>query len=223
MDRLAKGRPDLAEVMRRFGSVQVRASGTVCGNIANGSPIGDLPPMLIALAAEVEVSATDSNRVLPLEDFFIDYGKQDRAPGEYVSAVRVPVGAAPQFRAYKISKRFDQDISAVMGAFNITKSGKKITSARFAFGGMAATPKRAPAVEACLVDHPLSMDSFVAAAAALEDDFSPIDDMRASADYRLQVAQNLILKYGMDMTGAAVPRLAGPQGVADIASLLEAG
>ena len=111
----------------------------------------------------------------------------------------------------------------MMGAFNITKSGKKITSARFAFGGMAATPKRAPAVEACLVDHPLSMDSFVAAAAALEDDFSPIDDMRASADYRLQVAQNLILKYGMDMTGAAVPRLAGPHGVADIASLMEAG
>jgi len=223
MDRLAKGRPDLAEVMRRFGSVQVRASGTVCGNIANGSPIGDLPPMLIALAAEVELSAAESNRVLPLEDFFLDYGKQDRAPGEYVSAIRVPVGAAPHFRAYKISKRFDQDISAVMGAFNITISGKRITSARFAFGGMAATPRRAPAVEDCLVGHPLTMDSFVTAATALEDDFSPIDDMRASADYRLQVAQNLILKYGMDMTGSAVPRLAGPQGVADIAALLEAG
>ena len=223
MDNLAKGRPDLAEVMRRFGSVQVRASGTVCGNIANGSPIGDLPPMLIALAAEIELTALDSNRLLPLEDFFIDYGKQDRVAGEYVSAVRVPTGAAPQFRAYKISKRFDQDISAVMGAFNITISGRKITSARLAFGGMAATPKRAANAESCLVGAAVSMDSFTAAAAALEDDFSPIDDMRASAEYRIQVAQNLLVKYGLDMTGSPVPRLVGAQGNANIVSLLEAG
>ena len=222
-DQLAKGQPDLGEVMRRFGSVQVRASGTLCGNIANGSPIGDLPPMLIALAAEVELTAPDSNRLLALEDFFIDYGKQDRATNEYVSGLRVPSGTAPHFRAYKISKRFDQDISAVMGAFNITVSAKRITSARLAFGGMAATPKRAAQAEASLVDKPVSMESFIAAAAALEADFNPIDDMRASADYRMQVAQNLLIKYAMDMTGTPVPHLVGTSGKSGIADLLEAG
>ena len=209
MVALAEGRPDLAEVMRRFGSAQVRASGTVCGNIANGSPIGDLSPMLIALAAEVELSGVASNRRMPLQDFFIDYGKQDRKKGEYVSAILVPRAPAPQFRAYKISKRFDQDISAVMGAFNISVSNGRITDARIAFGGMAATPKRAAAAEAALKGAKLGLDSFTAAAAALAEDFAPISDMRASADYRRQVAANLMLKYGMDLTGAPVPRLTG--------------
>jgi len=212
MASLAEGRPDLAEVMRRFGSVHVRASGTVCGNIANGSPIGDLPPMLIALAAEVELSGIASNRRMPLQDFFIDYGKQDRKEGEFVSAILVPRAPAPQFRAYKISKRFDQDISAVMGAFNISVSNGRITDARIAFGGMAATPKRAASAEAALAGSPLDLASFTAAAAALADDFAPITDMRASADYRLQVAANLILKYGMDLTGTPVPRLTGSGG-----------
>jgi len=206
---LADGRPDLGEVMRRFGSLQVRSSGTVCGNIANGSPIGDLPPMLIALAAEVELTGAASKRRLPLQDFFIDYGRQDRAAGEFVSAILVPRAPAPQFRAYKISKRFDQDISAVMGAFNISVSHGRITDARIAFGGMAATPKRAAAAEAALTGSRLELASFSAAAAALTDDFTPISDMRASADYRLQVAANLVLKYGMDLTGTPVPRLTG--------------
>ena len=209
MAALADGRPDLAEVMRRFGSAQVRASGTVCGNIANGSPIGDLPPMLIALAAEVELSGVASNRRMPLQDFFIEYGKQDRAEGEYVSAILVPRAPAPQFRAYKISKRFDQDISAVMGAFNVSVSHGRITDARIAFGGMAATPRRAEAAEAVLTGAKLALDSFIAAAAVLADDFAPITDMRASADYRLQVAANLMLKYGLDLTGTPVPRLTG--------------
>ena len=209
MAALSEGRTDLAEVMRRFGSAQVRASGTVCGNIANGSPIGDLPPMLIALAAEVELSGVASNRRVPLQDFFVDYGKQDREAGEYVSAILVPRAPAPQFRAYKISKRFDQDISAVMGAFNISVSKGRITDARIAFGGMAATPKRAKAAEAALAGAKLGLDSFAAAATALADDFAPISDMRASADYRRQVASNLMLKYGMDLTGTPVPRLTG--------------
>jgi len=209
MAALSEGRADLAEVMRRFGSAQVRASGTVCGNIANGSPIGDLPPMLIALAAEVELSGVASNRRVPLQDFFVDYGKQDREAGEYVSAILVPRAPAPQFRAYKISKRFDQDISAVMGAFNISVSKGRITDARIAFGGMAATPKRAKAAEAALAGAKLGLDSFAAAATALADDFAPISDMRASADYRRQVASNLMLKYGMDLTGTPVPRLTG--------------
>ena len=210
LQTLAAGRPDFAEVMRRFGSLQVRSSGTMCGNIANGSPIGDLPPMLIALAAEVELSGVSSNRRMVLEEFFLDYGKQDRAAGEYVRALLVPVAAAPHFRAYKISKRFDQDISAVMGGFNISVSGGRITAARLAFGGMAATPKRAAMAEAALVGAPLDMTGFKAAAAALDDDFAPISDMRASAEYRRQVAANLILKYGMELTGTSVPRLTGP-------------
>ena len=209
MAALAEGRPDLGEVMRRFGSLQVRSSGTICGNIANGSPIGDLPPMLIALASEVELSGAGTSRRLPLEDFFIEYGRQDREVGEYVAALLVPSAAAPFFRAYKVSKRFDQDISAVMGAFNISVSDGKITSARLAFGGMAATPKRASAAEATLMDAPVTEKSFALAAAALDQDFAPISDMRASADYRMQVARNLILKYGMDCAGDPVPRLAG--------------
>ena len=207
MATLANGRPDLGEVMRRFGSAQVRASGTVCGNIANGSPIGDLSPLLIALAAEVELVGPASNRRLPLESFFIDYGQQDRAPDEFVSAILVPVTPTPLFRAYKISKRFDQDISAVLGAFSLSVSGRRITSARLAFGGMAATPRRAAAAEAALTGVELDMASFAAAAAALADDFTPISDIRASADYRMQVAANLLLKYGLDVTGTPVPRL----------------
>ena len=210
MATLADGRPDLGEVMRRFGSAQVRASGTVCGNIANGSPIGDLSPMLIALAAEIELVGPASNRRLPLESFFIEYGRQDRDEDEFVSAVLVPVTPTPLFRAYKISKRFDQDISAVLGAFSLTVSGQRITSARLAFGGMAATPKRAVAAETALTGAALEMSAFEAAAKVLSEDFTPISDMRASAEYRRQVAANLLLKYGLDVTGAPVPRLTGP-------------
>ena len=168
--------------------------------------------MLIALAAEVELSGVASNRQMPLQDFFIDYGKQDRQEGEFVSAILVPRAPAPQFRAYKISKRFDQDISAVMGAFNLSVSNGRITDARIAFGGMAATPKRAAMAEAALIGSQLELASFTAAAAALAEDFTPITDMRASADYRRQVAANLMLKYGMDLTGTPVPRLTGSGG-----------
>lgn len=223
MSHLAKGKPDFGEVMRRFGSLQVRSSGTLCGNIANGSPIGDMPPMLIALAAEIELSGVDSNRRMPLESFFLGYGKQYRDIGEFVSGLLVPTGDAPYFRAYKISKRFDQDISAVLGAFNIAVAGARITSARLAFGGMAATPSRAHNAEAILTDAPLTLESFTAAAHALDDDFAPISDMRASAEYRMQVAKNLVLKYGMDCLGGAVPRLTASSEKLTLDSLVEAG
>ena len=200
--------------MRRFGSVQVRASGTVCGNIANGSPIGDLPPMLIALSAAVELTAGTTRWQLPLEAFFRDYGVQDRQRGEFVSAILLPLAPATNLRCYKISKRFDLDISAGMGAFNITVANDVIFSARLAFGGMAATPKRATHAEAALVGAPLAQASFRAAAAHMADDFTPISDMRASATYRLQVARNLVVKYGLDLTGAGSVRLAGRSGLA---------
>ncbi len=213
MSDLAARWLDFGEVMRRFGSLQVRSSGTICGNIANGSPIGDLAPMLIALSTEVELTAGIKMRRLPLEAFFRDYGVQDRQTGEFVSAILLPLAPAKHFRCYKISKRFDQDISAVMGAFKITVADNVIISARLAFGGMAATPKRATHAEVALQGAPFTESSFRAAAAHVADDFTPISDMRASAAYRLQVARNLVVKYGLDLTGAGSVRLAGRSGL----------
>jgi xanthine dehydrogenase small subunit len=188
--------PDLGELMRRFGSAQVRASGTVGGNIANGSPIGDLAPALIALGAELELRQGESSRTIPLDNFFIAYRKQDRLPGEFVRRVTVPkLKVGEVFRAYKISKRFDEDISAAMGAFRFTLDGRRIAEARVAFGGMAATPKRAAETEQKLVG--LSLDepsSWGEAMAAIARDYQPLDDHRASAAYRSTVARNLVFK-----------------------------
>lgn len=140
--------PDIGALMRRIGSRQVRAAGTVGGNIANGSPIGDTPPILIALGATLELVRGEEGRAIPIEAFYLDYGRQDRSPGEFVAGVLVPRPKENQvFRAYKISKRFDQDISAVLGAFLFTIDDGFITAARVAFGGMAGVPKRALAVE----------------------------------------------------------------------------
>jgi xanthine dehydrogenase small subunit len=193
---LARIDPDLGELMRRFGSAQVRVSGTVGGNIANGSPIGDLAPALIALGAELELRRGDDTRIMPLENFFLAYRKQDRLPGEFVRRVRVPkLKADEAFRAYKISKRFDEDISAAMGAFKLTLDGRRIAAARVAFGGMAATPKRAFETEKALVG--LSLDEPSAwgeAMAAIARDYQPLDDLRASAAYRETVARNLVFK-----------------------------
>ncbi len=197
--------PDLGEVLRRIGAKQVRAAGTVGGNIANGSPIGDTPPALIALDARLHLRRGDDERSLPLEDYFIDYGKQNRRPGEFVAGVQVPrLGADEIFRCYKISKRFDQDISAVLGAFKFKLEGNKIASARIAFGGMAATPKRAPGTEAVLKGLALGDEAaWLAAGEVLARDYTPIDDMRASAAYRMQTAQALLIKAMHEAGGAA--------------------
>ena len=188
--------PDLGELMRRFGSAQVRASGTVGGNIANGSPIGDLAPAFIALGAELELRQGESTRAIPLESFFIAYRRQDRLPGEFVRRITVTkLGADEAFRAYKVSKRFDEDISAVMGAFKFTLDGRRIAQARIAFGGMAGIPKRATETEQALAG--LSLDepsSWGNALAAIARDYQPLDDHRASAAYRATVARNLVFK-----------------------------
>ncbi len=152
---LARLHPDLGELLRRLGSVQVRNAGTIGGNIANGSPIGDSMPPLIALGATLVLRRGDALRRMPLEDYFVAYGKQDRQPGEFVEKVIVPKPAATDiFRVYKLSKRFDQDISAVCGAFLFRREGGTIREARIAFGGMAATPKRARVAEAELAAGP---------------------------------------------------------------------
>jgi xanthine dehydrogenase small subunit len=205
-DALARLHPDLGEVMRRFASIQIRNAGTVGGNIANGSPIGDLPPPLIALDALLTLRRGNERRQIPVEDFFIGYGKQDRAPGEFVESVFVPVLSADhRFACYKLSKRFDQDISAVMGAFRLKLERGKVSEARIAFGGMAATPKRATKTEAALVGCAFDNAAIENAVTALAEDFSPITDMRASAAYRLKASQNLLRRFHLENAGRERP------------------
>ncbi|MDX2203683.1 MAG: xanthine dehydrogenase small subunit [Hyphomicrobiaceae bacterium] len=188
--------PDLGELIRRFAATQVRNGATIGGNIANGSPIGDGPPALIALGARLVLRKGAATRTIALEDFFIAYGRQDRAPGELVVGIELPVIDDPaRFKAYKVSKRFDQDISAVCGCFNIEVAGGQVRSARIAFGGMAATPKRAGTVEAALVGRPWNAATVDAALPLFAHDFTPISDMRGSAGYRMQVAMNLLRRY----------------------------
>jgi xanthine dehydrogenase small subunit len=203
--------PDLGILLARFGSAQVRATGTVGGNIANGSPIGDLAPALIALCARVELREGEASRELALEDFFLAYGRQDRAPGEYVRALHVPALREDEaYRAFKVSKRFDEDISAVMGAFKLTLSGRVVTAARIAYGGMAATPKRAALAERALIGANLDDPaSWAGARAAISQDFTPLSDMRASAAYRREVAGNLLLRALMEIAGASAPARLG--------------
>ncbi len=192
--------PSFAEMLRRYGSTQVRSAATIGGNIANGSPIGDSPPALIALGAHLHLRQGDTRRTIALEDFFVDYGKQDRQPGEFVEGITIPLGA-PDLKVYKVSKRFDQDISALCGAFNITVQEGVVASARIAFGGMAGIPKRASTVEKVLVGQPWTMDAITAARDAWAQDFTPLSDMRASADYRIEVARNLLTRYYAETQG----------------------
>ncbi|XHB99446.1 xanthine dehydrogenase small subunit [Nitratireductor sp. ac15] len=199
---LAKRIPALGALIDRIGGEQVRNMGTIGGNIANGSPIGDTPPPLIALGATLTLRKGSARRTIPLEDFFIDYGKQDRAPGEFVEAVHVPVpDAASRFAVWKISKRRDEDITAVLGAFDLTIADGRVEAARIAYGGMAATPKRAKAVEAALVGKAWTEETVEAALSAYEKDFQPISDMRASADYRMMAAKNLLRRFYVESMG----------------------
>ena len=209
LPHLAALSPDLGELGRRFGSKQVRAQGTVGGNIANGSPIGDWAPAFIALDAEVELGA----RKRPLESFFIAYGKQDRQPGEIVTALSIPkLRDGQHFRCLKISKRFDEDISALMGAFRLTVADGRVTEARVAFGGMAATPKRAPQTEVALVGASLTdRSSWSRAIDALAADYRPIDDMRASSRYRTETARALLLKALVEIGGGEGTRIRQPR------------
>ena len=205
--------PDVGEMLRRLGSKQVRSTGTVGGNIANGSPIGDSPPVLIALGASIELRRRDTRRTLALEDFFLGYGRQDRVPGEILTRITVPrLGQGEHLRCYKISKRFDQDISALLGAFRFRIHRGRVAEARIAFGGMAATPKRAPATERVVAGLRLrDPASWSAAGEALAEDFSPIDDHRASAGYRRRVARSLLVKALAEIAGrpTAETRIAG--------------
>ncbi|MET3665079.1 xanthine dehydrogenase small subunit [Caulobacter sp. 1776] len=191
--------PDVGLMMRRLGSTQVRNSGTIGGNIANGSPIGDMPPALIAAGATLVLRRGGERREMPLEDFFLDYGKQDRRPGEFVETVFAPkLDAGRIFKVFKLSKRFDQDISAVCGAFSLAVESGVVTDARIAFGGMAGTPRRAKACEAALIGQSWTEATIEAATTALDSDYAPMSDMRASAAYRSLTARNMLRKVFLE-------------------------
>ena len=214
---LARYFPPLASLCDRIGGEQVRNAGTIGGNIANGSPIGDTPPPLIALGATLALRKGDRRRILELEDFFLDYGVQDREPGEFIEAITIPFPAAgDRFSVYKVSKRFDEDITSVLGAFRLRLAGGIVAQAVIAYGGMAAVPKRARAVEAALLGRPWTRAGLEAAMAAFDDDFRPLDDWRASAAYRMLVAKNLLLRFWHETTGSdayRLPRTSRPAGM----------
>ncbi|MCW3846645.1 xanthine dehydrogenase small subunit [Sphingomonas sp. LB-2] len=204
-EALARLHPDLGELVRRIGGLQVRNSGTIGGNIANGSPIGDMPPALIALGAALTLRQGDARRTIPLEAWFKSYGVQDRRPGEFVESVWIPRPAPDALiRIAKLSKRFDSDISALCGAFALRIADGRVAAARVAFGGMAGIPARAPACEAALTGQPWSAATVEAAAAALARDYQPLSDLRGSAEYRLAAAANLLRRLWHEAQGERV-------------------
>ena len=192
--------PALRDVWLRFASPPIRSVGTLGGNIANGSPIGDAAPVLMALDASLVLRKGARQRSLPLHDFYVDYMKNRLEPGEFVQAVTVPLPAAAGLavRAYKISKRFDSDISALCAGLAISLDGDTVSHVRLAFGGMAATVRRAAQAEAAILGRPWSEATVSAAMAALAQDYQPLTDMRASAGYRLQVAGNLLRRFWLE-------------------------
>ena len=204
---LSKRIPALGTLIERVGGQQVRNMGTIGGNIANGSPIGDTPPPLIALGATLTLRKGRKRRTIPLEKFFIAYGKQDRQPGEFVESVQVPVPAGGEkFAVYKVTKRRDEDITATLGAFWLRLSGNgTVEAVRIAYGGMAATPKRASAVEGALIGKPWTEETVTAAMEKYAQDFAPLTDMRATAEYRSLAARNLLLRFHTETTGTRAP------------------
>lgn len=198
--------PAFRSLIERIGAAQVRNAGTIGGNIANGSPIADMPPGLIALGARLVLRNKQGQRDIDLEDFFVSYGKQDLQAGEFVEQVILPAPARHQlFSTYKVSKRLEQDISAVCGAFSVQIEQNRIHHARICFGGMAETPKRARACEQALNGNALNQQTITDAMQAMLDDFSPITDMRASAEYRMRVAQNLLQRFYLEHTENPYP------------------
>lgn len=209
---VVKAFPQMQELWDRIGGEQVRNMGTVGGNLANGSPIGDTPPPFIALGATLNLRSQSGVRELPLEDFFIEYGKQDRATNEFVQSVSLPKpGADDRFAVYKVSKRKDEDITAVCGAFCLAvDGGNTIRNARIVYGGMAGTPMRARTVEAALEGKPWSRETIDAAKKGFKEDYQPLSDWRASAQYRQRVAENLLERFFLEYESAEAPvRLAG--------------
>ncbi len=195
--------PELSELYRRFASPPIRNAGTLGGNIANGSPIGDSMPALMVMGATLLLRKGNRTREIALDEFYLAYQKTALVPGEFVVSVRVPHRSSDaHLRTYKVSKRFDQDISAVCGAYRVVVGNGRVGDARVAYGGMAATPRRAPATERALVGREWSEATIRAAMAALDDDYTPLTDMRATGAYRKSIARNLLYKFWIETSGA---------------------
>ena len=202
MDALSEHFPELRPYMTRIGALQVRNAGTIGGNIANGSPIGDMAPPLFVLGARLVLGSAAGSRAVAIEDFYIEYGKQDMRPGEFLEKILLPLPHAGQlFRAYKLSKRIEQDISAVSAAFLLEVEDGTVTNAQACYGGMAGVPAHAAACEAALLGQPWTEETVERAVAAMRDDFDPISDWRASADYRMLGAQNLLRRFFRETSG----------------------
>ncbi|MBB5502877.1 xanthine dehydrogenase small subunit [Paraburkholderia sp. MM5384-R2] len=220
---IAKQYPELTEMWQRFASLPIRNAGTLGGNIANGSPIGDSMPGLIALGARVIVRGGDIEREMPLEDLYLAYQQKDMAGHEFVVGLKVPARGGARanlrFRTYKLSKRFDSDISAVCAAFSFIADGDAIREPRIVFGGMAATPKRALQAEAVLRDAEWHEATAQAAMLALGTDYAPLTDMRASSEYRLESAKNTLYRFWLE-TRAHQPL---PKSALDVRAVAPAG
>jgi len=207
MEHILGAYPELDELFKRFASPPIRNAGTLGGNIANGSPIGDSMPVLMVAGATLVLRRGRSRREVLLENFYIEYQVKDLRPAEFIESIRIPLlGDDVMLRSHKLSKRFDQDISAVCNAYCLELDGEQVTTFRMACGGMAATIRRAPNCEAAVVGKPWNDDTIDAACKALARDFEPISDMRASAGYRLRAAQNLLRRFYLESRGdVAVP------------------
>jgi len=203
---LGEDYPDLGELIRRFGSEQIRNRATVVGNIANGSPIGDLPPALMVLDAKLTLRVGTYKRFIKLEDFYIDYGKQDLKSSEFIESIQIPrVFKDSTFSIYKLSKRFDQDISAVCGAFNLQVDYEGVVrDVRICFGGMAGVPKRASKVEQALLEEQWNLQTINKVMPLFEEDYQPITDCRGSAEYRLLAARNLLKRFYLETQSDAI-------------------
>lgn len=193
--------PEFAQMIERIGSLQVRNQGTLGGNVGNASPIGDTPPVLIALDSRLTLRQGNNTRDIAIEDYFVDYKVTSQAMSEFIQAIEIPKPRANQhLKVYKVSKRFDDDISAVLAAFNFTIENDVVTAARIAYGGMAGIPARAAQCEAALVGQPWTQATIESAMSALAQDFTPMSDVRATKEYRMTVAQNLLQKAFIEMT-----------------------
>jgi xanthine dehydrogenase small subunit len=208
-------------LIQRIGGKQVRNAGTIGGNIANGSPIGDMPPGLIAAGARLVLQSARGQRLIDLEDYFKSYGKQDLRTGECVAQIILPAPEDHQlFAIYKVSKRFEQDISAVCGAFHLQVEDNRVSRARVCFGGMAATPKRASSCEQALEGKAWNQHTISVAMQAMHSDFTPLTDMRASAAYRMRVAQNLLQRFFLENSDTSYPVRLGVRHHAEIPDVL---
>lgn len=193
---LAAERPQLVHFLERFAGLPVRQSGTLGGNVANGSPIGDSMPLLIAVGAELVLASERGERTVPIEDFYLGYRKTVLAADEVLARIIVPPPASDEvLRAYKVSKRQEDDISAVCLCVAVRMEGGVIRQARIGAGGVAPVPARAARAEAALVGRPFVVSTFESAAQVLRAEFEPISDMRASSAYRREVLGNLVLRF----------------------------